>query len=646
MDIQQELKQFLQDYCESIRQEADRLRDQEMPPITEELFAIFEHTGNRLTYEAVYFLRRKFLAVFGLKAILDRDSRDVAKLEEVMADICGEECWALPAHVNRREDADWRICVDLFAAETAQTLTEIRFLLKGVLSGETASLVKREVMRRVLDPFARSRPPYRNWEYSTHNWSAVCGGSVGSAAMYLLGEEPEGQKGPEDQEKPGTEEKPEGQKDPGRQENLCGGAELDNILSRICHSMEQYYLAGFAEDGTCLEGLGYFTYGMTYFTGFAEQLRTFTAGKMDLFQNEKLGKIAAFQAKCYFTSGRTVSFADGFTSDTFRPGLTCFLAMEYPEAGIPAMDRAAGLDADNCYRWMGLYRNLTWTRQYLDWLVQGGDVCTKGQQGLGGQVVLPDAQWVICQSDNGAGMAAKGGHNGEPHNHNDVGSFFYLNGNDFLLADLGCGEYTKDYFAEKRYTYLCCRSLGHNVPLIDGREQLPGEEYGCDRFETGSLAKTDGCPGNGNQSGPDVQAGEAEPSVAGRHYRTVLSFAGAYGNPGLESLVRTLDWDEREGILQVEDCFRIRESIRSIRENLITQWEPWIQGNTIRIQGDKAGCQIQVEGEPVEIVCIRQDFYDHGGVRRDVWLLQWEVPIKGEAFPEGQARTSFFIKPV
>ena len=196
-----------------------------------------------------------------------------------------------------------------------------------------------------------------------------------------------------------------------------------------------------------------------------------------------------------------------------------------------------------------------------------------------------------------------------------MGSFFYLNGDDFLLADLGCGEYTKDYFAEKRYTYLCCRSLGHNLPLIDGREQLPGEEYGCDRFET-----------------------EAD--------RIVLSFAGAYGNPGLESLVRTLDWDEREGILQVEDCFRIRESIRSIRENLITQWEPWIQGNTIRIQGDKAGCQIQVEGEPVEIVCIRQDFYDHGGVRRDVWLLQWEVPIKGEAFPEGQARTSFFIKPV
>ena len=40
------------------------------------------------------------------------------------------------------------------------------------------------------------------------------------------------------------------------------------------------------------------------------------------------------------------------------------------------------------------------------------------------QIILPDAQWSICRSRHGAGMAAKGGHNGEPHNHNDVGSFF------------------------------------------------------------------------------------------------------------------------------------------------------------------------------------------------------------------------------
>lgn len=56
-------------------------------------------------------------------------------------------------------------------------------------------------------------------------------------------------------------------------------------------------------------------------------------------------------------------------------------------------------------------------------------------------------------------MAAKGGNNGEPHNHNDVGSFFYLVGDEMLLTDLGAGEYTKEYFHEGRYRILCNNSL-------------------------------------------------------------------------------------------------------------------------------------------------------------------------------------------
>ena len=120
-----ELERFYADYCSSIRREADALRGEKVPAVTEELFAIYENTGNRLKYESVYFLRRKYLAVFGLKGILDGEERDILKLEEVIRDICGEECWALPAHVNRKEDENWRNYIDLFAAETAQTLAEM-----------------------------------------------------------------------------------------------------------------------------------------------------------------------------------------------------------------------------------------------------------------------------------------------------------------------------------------------------------------------------------------------------------------------------------------------------------------------------------------------------------------------------------------
>ncbi len=598
-----ELELYYEDYCGSIRREAEALRGEEMPELSEELFAIYGQTGNRLIYEDVYFKRRKFLAVFGLKAILDREKDDISKLEKILKDICGEECWALPAHVNRRADENWRIFVDLFAAETAQTLAEIVSLLQGELSEETVSTVKRQVMHRVLEPFVASTPPYSHWEHGASNWCAVCGGSVGSAAMYLMQDRPE---------------------------------ELAALLERISRSLETYYLKSFAEDGACLEGLGYFTYGMTYFAGFAQQLYEFTAGRQDLFRNEKLARIAAFQAKCYFPGGRTVSFADGSAEETFRVGLTCFLAMKYPQAQIPPVERAAGLNDDNCYRWMGLYRNLTWTKDYLDSL-RGGEAgraaeeqepgraaggkepdkatgAGKPEDGKAGseeaasrkaeaesRIVLPDAQWVICRSRNGAGMAAKGGHNGEPHNHNDVGSFFYLKGKDFLLTDLGCGEYTREYFSEKRYEYLCCRSLGHNVPVIDGREQLEGAEYGCDGFRT---------------EGED---------------RIVISLAGAYANPGLKSLTRSLAWEEAEGTLQVEDCFQVTEQLKSIRENLVTDWKPQVQGNAIRIQGPDSVCTVEIEDPAVKVDCMPRDFSDHGGRHRDVWLIQWEVPGLGKA---------------
>ena len=402
----QELERFYEEYCGSIRREAKALQEEKMPEPTEDLFAVYENTGNRLIYEDVYFRRRKFLAVFGLKAILDRQEEDILKLEEILRDICSEECWALPAHVNRRTDKDWRIFVDLFSAETAQTLSEITALLEDVLSEGTVDTVRREVMRRVLVPFSATKAPYSHWEYGASNWCAVCGGSVGSAAMYIMKDRPE---------------------------------ELAAILDRICYALENHYLKSFAEDGACLEGLGYFTYGMTYFAGFAQQLYEYTAGKRNLFQNEKLARIAAFQAKCYFRSGKTVSFADGVADDTFRVGFTCLLAMKYPGAGIPAMERAAGLNDDNCYRFMGLYRNLIWTKEYMDFLSrEEADSAAEGEAGAAGaeagkgfaaeaaigRIVLQDAQWIICQSRNGAGMAAKGGHNGEPHNHNDVGSFF------------------------------------------------------------------------------------------------------------------------------------------------------------------------------------------------------------------------------
>ena len=550
-----------------IKQLADQMRSETIPSLTEELFALFETTGNRLKYEEVYFLRRKFLAVFGMAAYLFERSGDVAKLEEILLDICKEECWALPAHVNRREDSNWRTTVDLFASETAQALAEISVLVNEKLpenkklSGSLCEMVRSEIERRVLVPFEQKA---QNWECSDHNWNAVCGGSIGSAALYLLA---------------GKEE-----------------ARLEAFIKRICHSLT-YYLDGFREDGACMEGIGYFTYGMTYFVGFAEQLLRYSNGKINLFNSDKVQKIAEFQQKLYFNCGQTVSFSDGDTQAKFRMGLTCFLAEQYDTVKIPGPEFAADFETDSCYRFMGLMRDYLWTGQRNS----GGELTVSAAR----HEVLPFAQWSICESKNGVGFAIKGGNNGEPHNHNDIGSFLYVAEGEQLICDLGAGEYTADYFGPGRYGILCNSSQGHSVPILKGAFQGDGKQYKTSRFEA---------DGKGT---------------------TIIEFAGAYGAEDVQNLTRVATFSLENGRLEITDSFLIfvdregkDESVEKtacFTENIVTKGTVVFKGNTIFIQGEKASCKIQIEEKAKNLRVLEKMHSNHEGKQEVVRLIQWNV---------------------
>ena len=50
---------------------------------------------------------------------------------------------------------------------------------------ETVALAQTEIMDRVLTPFCTSTFPYSWWETDRCNWSAVCAGSIGIAAIAM-----------------------------------------------------------------------------------------------------------------------------------------------------------------------------------------------------------------------------------------------------------------------------------------------------------------------------------------------------------------------------------------------------------------------------------------------------------------------------
>jgi hypothetical protein len=74
-------------------------------------------------------------------------------------------------------------------------------------------------------------------------------------------------------------------------------------------------------------------------------------------------------------------------------------------------------------------------------------------------------------------LAAKGGHNGENHNHNDVGNFIiYKHGQPFII-DVGVETYTRKTFSRERYEIWTMNSDFHNLPTINGIKQKNGLQY-------------------------------------------------------------------------------------------------------------------------------------------------------------------------
>ena len=74
-------------------------------------------------------------------------------------------------------------------------------------------------------------------------------------------------------------------------------------------------------------------------------------------------------------------------------------------------------------------------------------------------------------------LAAKGGHNNESHNHNDVGSFILAIDNLPVMIDVGVGTYTRKTFSRERYSIWTMQSNYHNLPIINGQPEVFGASY-------------------------------------------------------------------------------------------------------------------------------------------------------------------------
>ncbi|MEG2595043.1 MAG: heparinase II/III family protein [Ruthenibacterium sp.] len=410
-------------------------------------FVLYWKTGDRQTYQVPYYARRERLLVFALLCFLQPENKRYADaLNEIVWAICAEPFWALPAHFLTETGADLPFCefatqLDLFACETGFAMAEVLTLVPNALEPMVREQARLQVERRIFAPFLRSDITFR-FENMTNNWSGVCASAIGGAALHLLE----------------------------------SGTALTAILTR-CLACENVYLSSFGDDGVCTEGVDYWTYGFGFFTCFADLLAKRTEGKCDLLALPKAQAIARSQQAFYCSGKSTVSFADGGETSHFRLGLSSYLQRRIENVTLPDEVLAAPLLEDTCYRFCLGIRDMLWAQPEASF-----GACAETA------AWLPDAQWFLSRHD-AISLIAKAGNNGESHNHNDCGSFIFMQNGVPLLCDLGAGLYDAAYFGPARYDIFVNRSGSHNVPILNGHEQAAGASFAAEDVKTSFTAQ-------------------------------------------------------------------------------------------------------------------------------------------------------------
>jgi hypothetical protein len=414
-----------------------------IPALPATLYLEFARTGQREGYQVPRGQRRERLWALALAECLEAKGRFLDPLLDVAWAICEESSWALPAHQRALTQVDHPV-IDLGAAATALELAELDGLLGSALDAALGQRIRYEVDHRCLTPYLTRHDHW--WLYNTHrrtinNWTAVCNAGVAGAAIYL---EP----------------------DPAR---------LAEILARAARSMDDY-LATFDPDGGSTEGPGYWSYGFGNYTILAHLVEHRTEGRVSFWEGEHTRQIAQFPLRTVLSPGFYVNFSDCDQHVSLNAPQLVYLARRL---GLPDLERLARGQPQHRYG-----RSLIWGLRGLIWAPFPGPVRH-----------LPPARhdwfsgmmWMIARLDpqdpEALVLAAKGGHNGEMHNQNDVGNFIvHLNG-ESLIPDIGRGRYTGAYFGPQRYEHLVNSSLGHSVPVPNGQAQLPGKEHGSTLLE-------------------------------------------------------------------------------------------------------------------------------------------------------------------
>ncbi len=217
-------------------------------------------------------------------------------------------------------------------------------------------------------------------------------------------------------------------------------------------------------DGGWQEGGGYWNYGVHTSTFFADALNRLTAGKYNLFENERLkNNPATFPLYISLPGNKSLNFEDS--------GGGRFIGSTH------LINKLATETKNKEAAW--------YSKEFLGERTDIFDIIwpnpeVSPESPVNGSKHFRTIDWWVMRSDfkdpTKVVVAGKAGMNSDPHHgHLDVGHFVVYWKNEYFIQDLGSKGYDEKYFDDMRYDYPQASSIGHNVVFVNDEKQICGK---------------------------------------------------------------------------------------------------------------------------------------------------------------------------
>jgi hypothetical protein len=491
-------------------------------PVT--TFLLYDREGDRRTIERLASQRRNKLGLLLLGETIEGQGRFADAIADGVWLICEESFWGTPAHLGAEQrglpDVEKPI-VELFSAETAALLAWTDHLVGARLDAVHPRLRQRlrlEVDRRVLTP-ALERDDF--WwlgfgSRSVNNWNPWINSNWLTAVLLL-------------------------EQDPARRARA---------VAKIARSLDRF-IDAYPDDGGCDEGPSYWGHAAASLYEALAILKGATGGRVDVFGAPVVRAMARFITRAYIKDEFFVDIGDAAARVRPSPELVYGYGRAVGDEGVAAFGA-----------WLARRRgpfgpkdvgNSGTPGRSVPALALGRELASApAAEPLDGEVWLPDLQLAAARekpgTTSGLYFAAWGGHNGQSHNHNDVGNVVVYGDGRPLLVDAGVGDYTAQTFSSRRYEIWTMQSGWHNLPSINGADQQAGEEFRA----------------------RDVSFRAAPDRVS-----FALDVAAAWpASAQVSSWRRTVTLDRRRGEVVIGEDYRLDACAEPVRLNFLTALLP------------------------------------------------------------------------